>query len=211
MLPTSAGVDGVSNWATEAGGRHLGYWNWMFSKILNLHVTPMPPIKFLLNLTYDIGRDVVWRFSRWLLWQNGTILGTLNLYAAPMPPIKFQHIFTVWEMLFEYFQVGHYGSHLGYKNGRILAILNLYVSPSTSHQVWTPADLGFGSRVVWRFSRWPLWPPAWIWKQTNFSNSESICQFNASHQVSAQFDLKSGGDVFWRFQDCCSGYLNGTI
>ena len=27
--------------------------------ILNLHVTPMPPIKFRLNLTYRLGGDVV--------------------------------------------------------------------------------------------------------------------------------------------------------
>ena len=27
--------------------------------ILNLHVTPMPPIKFQLNLTYRLGEDVV--------------------------------------------------------------------------------------------------------------------------------------------------------
>ena len=27
--------------------------------ILNLHVTPMPPIKFRLNLTYCLGGDVV--------------------------------------------------------------------------------------------------------------------------------------------------------
>ena len=32
--------------------------------ILNLHVTPMHPIKFRLNLTYCLG-DVVWRISRW--------------------------------------------------------------------------------------------------------------------------------------------------
>ena len=33
--------------------------------ILNLHVTMMPPIKFQLNLTYCLRRDVVWRISRW--------------------------------------------------------------------------------------------------------------------------------------------------
>ena len=34
----------------------------------------------------------------------------------------------VWEMLFEEFQDGGCGSHLGYQNGRILAILNLHVA-----------------------------------------------------------------------------------
>ena len=33
--------------------------------ILNLHVTPIPPIKLGLNLTYCLGGDVVWRISRW--------------------------------------------------------------------------------------------------------------------------------------------------
>ena len=33
--------------------------------ILNLYVDSMPPIKFLLNQTYGLGGDVVWRISRW--------------------------------------------------------------------------------------------------------------------------------------------------
>ena len=32
--------------------------------ILNLHVTPMPPIKFQLNLIYCLGGDVVWRILK---------------------------------------------------------------------------------------------------------------------------------------------------
>ena len=32
-------------------GSHLGYWNRMILAILNLHVAPMPPAKFELNLT----------------------------------------------------------------------------------------------------------------------------------------------------------------
>ena len=35
------------------------------SAILNLHFTPMSPIKFRLNLTYWMGGDVIWRISRW--------------------------------------------------------------------------------------------------------------------------------------------------
>ena len=46
-------------------GSHLGYQNEMMLAILNLYDTPMPPIKFQLNLTYDLG-DAVWRISRWL-------------------------------------------------------------------------------------------------------------------------------------------------
>ena len=37
----------------------------MILAILNLHVAPMPPIKFGLNLTWGSGADVVSRFSRW--------------------------------------------------------------------------------------------------------------------------------------------------
>ena len=32
-------------------GGHLGYWNGMILAILNLHITPMPPTTFGLNLT----------------------------------------------------------------------------------------------------------------------------------------------------------------
>ena len=38
---------------------HLGYWKGMILAILNLCVSLMPPIKFLLNPTYSFGVDVV--------------------------------------------------------------------------------------------------------------------------------------------------------
>ena len=38
-------------------GGHRGYCNKMFLAILNLHVIPMPPTKFWLNLTYQSGAD----------------------------------------------------------------------------------------------------------------------------------------------------------
>ena len=40
-------------------GGHLGYWNTTILAIMNLYVAPMPPIKFWLNPTYSLGRDVV--------------------------------------------------------------------------------------------------------------------------------------------------------
>ena len=40
-------------------GGHLGYPNGRILTILNLYVTPMPPIKFRLNLTYGLGGDIV--------------------------------------------------------------------------------------------------------------------------------------------------------
>ena len=40
-------------------GSHNGYRNAMILAILNLTVTPVPPIKFWLNPTYNFGGDVV--------------------------------------------------------------------------------------------------------------------------------------------------------
>ena len=42
----------------DCHGGHLGYQNWKILAILNLHVTPMPPTNFRLNLTYNSGEDV---------------------------------------------------------------------------------------------------------------------------------------------------------
>ena len=40
-------------------GSHHGYRNKMVLAILNLHIAPMPPSKFWLNLTYHSGADEV--------------------------------------------------------------------------------------------------------------------------------------------------------
>ena len=58
---------------------HLGYWNRTILAILNLCVTVMLPIKFLLNPTYSFGGDVVWRISRWPPWQPSWISEWNNL------------------------------------------------------------------------------------------------------------------------------------
>ena len=47
-------------------------WNKMVLAILNLHNTPMPPIKCQLNSTYCLG-NVVWTISRWLTWRPSWI------------------------------------------------------------------------------------------------------------------------------------------
>ena len=39
-------------------GGHFGYRNGTILAILNLYNVPMPPIKFLLNLTYGLGGGV---------------------------------------------------------------------------------------------------------------------------------------------------------
>ena len=40
-------------------GSHLGFQNRKILASLNLHLAPMPLIKFQLNLTYGLGGDVV--------------------------------------------------------------------------------------------------------------------------------------------------------
>ena len=43
--------------------------------------------------------------------------------------------------------------------------------PSSFGSVW----LTMGSDGVWRFKRWPPWPPSWISERNDFRNSESLC------------------------------------
>ena len=50
-------------------GSHLGYQNGTILAILKLYSSPMPPIKFRLNLTYGLGGDVVRKISRWPPWR----------------------------------------------------------------------------------------------------------------------------------------------
>ena len=78
MAAVAAIVDIVTKWfsnsespccpnASQPGG-NLGCWNGTNLAVLNLHVSPMPPTKFQLNLTYLSGADVISRFSRWPSW-----------------------------------------------------------------------------------------------------------------------------------------------
>ena len=78
---------------------HLEYRYGTILVILNLHVNPIPQIKFRLNLTYGLRGDVVWRIrdghhgghrGGHLAYTNGTILAILNLHVTPMPPVKFR-------------------------------------------------------------------------------------------------------------------------
>ena len=89
-------------------------------------------------------------------------------------------------MLFEEFQDG---CHLGYWNKAILAILNLCVTVMPPIKFWLNLTYCLGGDVIRRISRWPPWPPSWIGEQNNFSNSESLCHYDASYQVSAQCNL----------------------
>ena len=133
----------------------FGYQNWMILAILNLYVTPMPPIKFRLNLTYGLGGDV-WRISRWPSWiSERNVLAILNFYVTVMPPIKFRLNPTcglVGDVVWRISRWRHNG-HLGYRNGMILAILNLHVAtmPPTKFRL-NPA-FGSGMSKMWNLRR----------------------------------------------------------
>ena len=65
-------------------------------------------------------------------------------------PLSFRSIqLTVWEeMLFEEFQYGCHGGHLGYQNGTILAILNLHVTLMPPIKFWLNRTYGLGGDVI---------------------------------------------------------------
>ena len=126
-------------------GGHLGYQNGMLLAILNLHMAPMPPTKFGLNLTKVQEKNVGSRFSRWPPRQPSWIMEGLKQFWISMSLWHFPSSFgsmqhTVWEMSFEEFQDGWHGGNLGYGKGTILAILNLHVT----HQISALPDLWFG-------------------------------------------------------------------
>ena len=99
------------------------------------------------------------------------------------------------QMLFQDFQAGHHGGHLGHWNATNLVILNLHVTQMPPTKFGLNLTYRSGTGLVWIFSRWPLRPPSWISEQNNFSNSESLCCSDASHQVSAQSDLRWFGKI----------------
>ena len=94
----------------------------------------------------------------------------------------------VWEeMSFEEFQDGY---HLGYRDRTILAILNRYNSPKPPikfqlNLTYMGLDVFCRISFVW-------WRPTWILERNDFSNSESLCNCDASHQVLAQYNLRFG-------------------
>ena len=50
--------------------------------------------------------------------------------------------------MFEDFQDGHHGGHLGYLNGRILSILNLCVTVMFPIKFWLNPTYGLGGDVI---------------------------------------------------------------
>ena len=116
-------------------GDHLGYWNRTILAILNLHVTPMPPIKFQLIRTFRGGGDVVQRISTAAMaafLDIGTeVFSNSESPCHPNDSHRFSSIplLVREEMLFEEFQDSRHGGHYGYLNRMISAILNLHVTP----------------------------------------------------------------------------------
>ena len=114
----------------------LGHQNGTILAILNLHVIPMPPIKFgsiLLRVwemwfeEFQDGRHGYW---------NRKILAILNLHNTLMPPIKFQLQTRVWQMSFEEFL----DTYLPWRPSLISERNNLSnpespCSPNASHQL----------------------------------------------------------------------------
>ena len=101
-------------------GGHLGYWNRTILEILNLYVTPMPPIKFRLNPTYGLFEE----------FQDGHHSNSESLCHCDAS----HQVWAQSNLLFrrrchlKNFKMA--GGHLGYRNEKILVILNLCVAQS---------------------------------------------------------------------------------
>ena len=137
-FPSSFGSIQLTNWEMSfeksQDGRHSGHFGHRYRTILailNLYVSPLPSIKFRLNLTYGCGGDVVWRTSRWLPWRLSWISARNNFSnSESLCHCDASHRFgsirlTIWEMSLEEFQDG---AHLGYLNRMILTVLILCVT-----------------------------------------------------------------------------------
>ena len=226
-LPSSLGWISIKVWDERSleifqdchHGSHLECRNGMNLAVLNLHVSPMPLIKFQLNPTYCSWAYIVLGFSSWPPWQPSWILeqtnlAILNLHVTQMPPTKFGLNLTLLGSRhgLKIFDDGHRGGHLGDQKETILAILNLYVALKPPIKFQLNLTYGLGGDVIWRFSDWPTLRQSWISKHNDFSNSNSPCGPNASHQVWAQSDVGLGSRCGFKiFKIAAQGYRNGTI
>ena len=114
-------------------------------------------------------------------------------------------------MLFEEFQDGHHGSHLGYQNRTILAILNFNVAPMPPIKFRLNLTYGFGGDIIWRISRWLPWRPSLILERNNFCNSKSLSLWCFPSSFSS-IQLTVWEEMwFEEFQDGCHGYQNATL
>ena len=74
-------------------GSHLGFQNWKILAIMNLHLAPMPSIKFQLNLTYGLGGDVVWIFYNFYPKNACYLISSLVTIEAL--PLKLQPAYNI--------------------------------------------------------------------------------------------------------------------
>ena len=120
------------------------------AKFLNLHVSPMPPIKFLFKLSYCLEETGFKEFQdggplgHW----KRMILAILNFHSTPMPPIMFKLNQTY---LSEADVVWRFSRWLPWWPSWISKWNHFSNSkspccPNAFHQVSAPYDLLFGSR-----------------------------------------------------------------
>ena len=132
LLKPTHGWEEMSFEKFQDGG-HLWYRNETFLAIPNLYAAPMPPLKFLLNLTYGLGGDVVWRLSRWpprrpsLISERNNFSNSESLrhYNASHQVLAQSDLRFARCHLKDFKMATIYGGHLRYCNGTILAILNV--------------------------------------------------------------------------------------
>ena len=126
---------------------HFGYWNRTNLAILKLHVPQMPPTKFGLNLTYRLGADMVWRFSRWPTQGPACVLERKDFSnSESLCCSNASHQVSAQSNLqfgrrchLKIFKKADMAAHLGYQSWMILAILNLHVAPvwlRVGKQMW---------------------------------------------------------------------------
>ena len=123
------------------------------------YIVPWWPSCLSDQITFSHSESDVCRVSRLPPWSSCRILelngsATLNLHFTLMLPIKFQLNLTYYlgddlkKMLFEEFQDGLHGGHLGHWNGTILAILNLCVTMMLLIKFWLNPTYGLGGDAV---------------------------------------------------------------
>ena len=185
-------------------GGHRGYRNKMFLAILNLHVVPMPPTKFWLNLTCHSGADEVWRFSRWPPWGASQIISDQNDFSNSESLCSSYASYQVWAQsrlcfgrcyLKNKMAITMASLDVGIEQIKHFWISISPVPPTNFSLIWLTVTADFFSR----FSSWPAWRSSWILEWNEFSNSKLPCHSNASTQIDVNSTDCLGADIVWRF------------
>ena len=159
-------------------GRHLEYRNGMILVMLNLHVAPMPSIKFRLMVLEQMWfQDFQDRRTGGHLGQRkGTIVAILNLYVAPMLSIKFRlsSTYGFGDVVKRISRWPLWGASSDIRSERFSNFW-IFMSPQYLPSCFGSIQLnGLGGNVVWRIL-------SWLWERNNFNNSESQCHSDAFH------------------------------